>query len=66
MVFCLIMQIVRSSFYLLGQYDTCDSRTDDDFLYFRVSVICKYWTVIFRDVVLVLITVYYSRKVALG
>jgi len=66
MVFTMCMQLIRAAFYVVGQYDTCDSRIDDKFLVYRISVICKYWIIILRDVVLVLITVYFSRKVALG
>jgi len=60
------MQLIRAACYVVGQYDTCNSRIDNNLVVYRITVICKYWLTIAFDVVLVLITVYFSRKVALG
>ena len=60
------MQLIRAANFVVGKYDTCDSFVDHNFTVYRITVIFKYWSIIVRDVVLVLITVYFSRKVVLG
>jgi hypothetical protein len=65
--FGLFINFVMTGIYLMGQYDQwCNSGQSlpqNDYKIYKVSIELQYWIILFRDLCLALITIYYCRKV---